>query len=739
MSQFPENALSVGGNDPFLPSLLQAINHASAISITVAFTRQTGLNLLFSALDDAVSRGVKVRLLTGDYLGVTEPSALRKLLLLKERGAEVKVFESSNQSFHMKAYIFTLPDNIKPTKGCAFVGSSNISKAALTTGFEWNLMVTLRENPERFQQILDEFENIYRHPQCIHLTNTWINTYIQRRAPIQFIAATGNARSDDSETPPEPSFIQREALIALKKTRAKNFSRGLVVMATGLGKTWLAAFDSQQFKAKKVLFVAHSEEILKQAEETFVRIRPEASTGRYNATSKDAKADLLFASIQTLGKDNHLNRFDHDDFDYIVVDEFHHASARTYQKLLSHFKPKFLLGLTATPERTDQSDILALCDDNLVFNRGLFAGVEAKLLCPFNYYGISDVVDYQEVSWRNGKFDPNDLTNKFATTSRAKHNLKHWKKHHQSRTLAFCVSTKHADFMASYFNKNGIQSASVHSNSDIRRNQALQQLENGDLQVIFSVDLFNEGVDLPSIDTVLMLRPTDSKIIFLQQLGRGLRLSPDTGKQKLVILDFIGNHISFFRKPEALFNTGVTNRERKEFIKQVKSSEISIPDGCFINFDLESIKFLEKLISHRADQQLEVYIGLRDSCGRRPTPSEFHQAGGSINRVRQEHGQWHNFVASQSDLDSLEKQCLEFYAAFLKELEVTALTKSYKSVLIEALIELNGFSKPPPTETLAVQSYEVLQRRRTLLSDLPVEFRELNALPSSHINRWHSY
>lgn len=271
---------------------------------------------------------------------------------------------------------------------------------------------------------------------------------------------------------------------------------------------------------------------------------------------------MLFASIQTLGKAHHLDKFATDHFDFIVVDEFHHASAPTYRQLLKHFRPRFLLSLTATPERTDQADILALCDDNLVYRRDMFDGIDSGLLSPFSYYGIADQeVDYQSIPWRNGKFDPELLQNKLATTARAKHALKRWENLKQSRTLAFCISKTHADYLADYFQKHGYRAVSIHSNSTIRRNEALSKLEQAEIDNIFSVDLFNEGIDLPAIDTVLLLRPTDSKIIFLQQLGRGLRTH--SGKEKLVILDFIGNHISFFRKPEALFNIGVSKRGKR--------------------------------------------------------------------------------------------------------------------------------------------------------------------------------
>jgi len=740
VSQFPETSLTVGGDNPFLPSLLEAINHADDIAIATAFIRMTGVRLIQTALEDALERGARVRILTGDYLGVTDPQALRYLMLLLEQGADVKVFESQGKtSFHMKAYLFTLGEAGSSSEGCAFIGSSNLSHAALVSGLEWNLKVDQAEDQDRFSRILTEYETLYAKPSCKTLSHQWIDDYIKR------IPDTANAPppiepgQEELELPPEPNSIQKEALDALAISREQGFRRGLVVLATGLGKTWLSAFDSQQMNARRVLFVAHREEILRQAEETFVRIRPDVKVGRYNGVEKELNVDMLFASIQALGRASHLGLFDPDHFDYIVVDEFHHAAARTYQQLLNHFEPRFLLGLTATPDRTDQSNILALCDDNLVYTKDLFHGIETNLLCPFIYYGVADEVNYQEITWRNGKFDPQQLANQLATNARARHNFKHWQERHQTRTLAFCISKKHADFMADYFNQQGIRAASVHSDSKMRRNEALSSLEQGKLQVIFSVDLFNEGIDLPAIDTVLMLRPTESKIIFLQQLGRGLRNCPGTKKDKLIILDFIGNHVSFFRKPEALFNVGVTAKDRKAFIEDIRDENLNLPMGCFVNYDLKSIDFMEKLVATKSDKQVEIYRSLKESLGRRPSLSEFYRVGGSADTIRKEYGQWYAFLKDEQDLNGQESECLTTFERFLRELETTNLTKSFKLVLLEAFIELDGFTSPPTTIALALRSFGVLQRRRILLGDLPARFREISEISAGQEKGWYKY
>ncbi|KAA1189113.1 DUF3427 domain-containing protein [Pseudohalioglobus sediminis] len=740
MSQFPDTALTVGGDNPFLPSLLEAINHADDIAIATAFIRMTGVRLIQGALEDALERGARVRVLTGDYLGVTDPQALRYLMLLHEQGAEVKVFESRGKtSFHMKAYLFTRSESATDAEGCAFIGSSNLSHAALVSGLEWNLKVDQAEDHDRFARILCEYETLYANPSCKTLSHEWIDEYIQRIPEASAAPPASEPGQDEQVPPPEPNAIQLEALEALAASRQQGYRRGLVVLATGLGKTWLSAFDSQQMNAKRVLFVAHREEILKQAEETFVRIRPDVKVGRYNGQKKELDVDMLFASVQTLGQASHLKLFGREHFDYIVVDEFHHAAASTYRKLLVHFEPRFLLGLTATPERTDQSDILALCDDNLVYTKDLFHGIETKLLCPFIYFGIADEVNYQEITWRNGKFDPQQLENQLATNARARHNFRHWQDKHQSRTLAFCISKKHADFMSDYFNRQGIHTASVHSDSEMRRNEALSLLEQGRLQVIFSVDLFNEGVDLPAIDTVLMLRPTESKIIFLQQLGRGLRNSSGTGKDQLVVLDFIGNHVSFFRKPEALFNVGVTTKDRKAFIDDVRKKNLELPAGCFVNYDLESIDFMEQLISTKGDQQIEIYRNLKDSLGRRPSLAEFYRVGGSADTIRRDFGQWFAFLKDEQDLADNEIECFSTFGSFLRELETTTLVKSFKLVLLEALIELDGFTNPPSIAALAMKSFDVLQRRRVLLTDLPEIYRQVSDISQDQVKGWLKY
>jgi superfamily II DNA or RNA helicase/HKD family nuclease/SOS-response transcriptional repressor LexA len=729
-----DEALVTGGkSDAFLPQLLGAINQATEIDITVAFIRQSGLELIFDALKDAMDRRAVIRVLTSDYLDVTEPQALRRLMLLAERGADVRLFSTDGDpSFHIKSYIFLRHSGEDLFGGCAFVGSSNISNMALTRGLEWNLRVDYPADSVKFLEILSKFELLFSDSRVFPLSHAWIDGYAaRRRVSLQMVSG----EPEEELLPATPTEIQADALLALQATRSAGHRRGLVVLATGLGKTWLAAFDVQQLKARRVLFVAHREEILMQAEATFARIHPDASIGYYTGKAKEGEADFVFASVQTLGRDRHLQQFAPDCFDYLVVDEFHHADSTTYRRLINYFQPRFMLGLTATPERTDQADILSLCDDNLVFEWNFVEGINADLLCPFHYHGIHDqAVDYTEIPWRNGRFDPSDLSNKLATRARAKHALSVWRELRQSRTLAFCVSRTHAEFMADYFSQAGIRAAAVHAKSAMPRNAALKQLEAGSLEVIFSVDLFNEGTDLPAIDTVMMLRPTESKILFLQQLGRGLRLHP--GKDYLRVLDFIGNHKAFLNKPESLF--GVSSL--REFVRRQQNGNLPLPKGCYANYELGVIGFLNEVIKTLPKGIVDTYELLKSAEQRQPSAVEMYRAGVNFTHIRSRFGSWFDLVADRGGLDEAQQRVLQRHRPYFLEVEKAAMTKSYKMVLLEALLELDGFIHPQTTQDLAIRSGEILLRRPPLMrKDLPARFQNLAEVLASKPGQWLTY
>lgn len=487
---------------------------------------------------------------------------------------------------------------------------------------------------------------------------------------------------------PEPHPIQVEALEALQATRVAGNSAGLVVLATGLGKTWLSAFDTNRHEYQRVLFVAHREEILTQARETFRRIRPDSRLGLYTGTEKIAEADVLFASIQTLGRPQHLQKFASDWFDYIVVDEFHHAAASTYRRLLDHFTPKFLLGLTATPERTDGGDLLALCQENLVYRCDVAKGIERGRLCPFHYFGVPDEVDYRNIPWRSSRFDEEALTAAVATEARARNVFEQYQKRAGKRTLAFCCSQRHADFMASYFRAQGLRAVAVHSGpGSAARETSLQDLETGQIDVLCAVDMFNEGVDLPQVDTVMMLRPTESSIVWLQQFGRGLRTAP--GKEHLTVIDYVGNHRSFLIKPSTLFGVGPGYDEIARILDQASANQLTLPPGCEVTYDLIALDLLRSLLPAHATEKARYegyYNDFKDRHDRRPLAAEAFHDGFNPRTIRQLAGSWLAFVNTRGDLTTGQHQVLQDNATFLNILEVTPMSRSFKMLTLEAMI-----------------------------------------------------
>lgn len=752
-------------DDPLLPQLIQAIEQATCIEVAVSFIQPSGLKLLFEPLSDALKRNASIALLTSDYLSITHPEALRMLLLLAERGACIRVFECKNQiSFHLKSYIFTQIQQGTTVFGQAFIGSNNISQTALLAAHEWAWRQEWHPSPwasTEFQRIRQAFNQLLQHPACQPLTNQWLERYQhhyqqQLRTPA---TATATATACDALTadnvhvfPVEqtekasPSPIQAEALMALAETRQQGFKRGLVVLATGLGKTWLAGFDVAQAQAKRVLFIAHREEILLQAQRTFTHILPQHQQGLLQAGQNNTDAPLLFASIQSLSRKQHLTAFSPHAFDYVIVDEFHHASSPSYLRVLEYFQPKFLLGLTATPERTDQADILSLCDNNLVFERHLATGIQQRLLAPYHYYGIYDeLTNYQEIPWRNGQFDPAALETAFATRQRAGHAFKHWQQLKQRRTLAFCISKKHADFMADYFIAKGIKAAAVYADSTWGRHTALHALTNGELEIIFSVDLFNEGTDLPALDTLLMLRPTSSKILFLQQLGRGLRLSAETQKTHVVVIDLLGNHQQFFKRPgELLAASQHASPQAKQTALQ---SEIRLANGCYLNFDPQWLNLCHEFSQQSARQTfhaLNSYLQLYQQLNRHPTATEFYHAGFSLAKMRKQQGSWFELrlIACQQlkqTVEQLELQTIvQRYGEFLlKAIESTAMTKSFKAYLIQAFVQLGGLEHPVLISELAQRCWFLLKRRPDVWTkEIPLAEQSLSATDAKWLSYW---
>ena len=704
--------LSTGPGNPLLPRLVADLGQAIEADIAVAFALSSGADLLLPHVRDLLARGGKLRLLTGDYLNVTEPVALSKFLDLQGR-RQIRVFETRQSlSFHLKTYIFRFADGM----GRAYVGSSNISRSALREGVEWNYRVVSSRSGDDFENISHEFRDLFKHDQAVDIDEDWVEQYRHRRPEGTITVPEMVA----PELPPaafEPHRIQQEALEALVRTRAAGNTAGLVVLATGLGKTWLSAFDTAQGDFRRVLFVAHREEILNQALETFRRIRPDARLGRFTGDEKDRKADVLFASIQTLGRMPHLRTFAPGDFDYIIVDEFHHAAARTYRNLINYFEPKFLLGLTATPERTDGGDLLSLCQGNLVYRCDLFQGIDSQLLSPFKYFGVPDTVDYRNIPWRSSRFDPELLDQALATETRAKNALDEWRKYGGKRTLAFCCSTRHADHTAEFFQRHGVRAVAVHSGpGSAPRAISLEQLEEGKIDVLCAVDMFNEGVDIPNIDTVLMLRPTESAILWTQQVGRGLRRAER--KPHLTVIDYIGNHRIFLTKVRTLLAVGPTDRAIREALMRVRSETFDLPEGCSIVYELEAIRTIEHLLRDGPRPIETYYQDFRERLGVRPTALEAFHDGYNPRQSGRE--RWLELVQALGDLPADSGAAYQVHKEFLDALEVTPMSKSFKMLVLLAALNEDEFPGKIDIGTLARSVRRIAARS----PDLRAEFGE---------------
>ena len=726
VTQVPK-LLTTGGRDPLWVHLAAHLDHAATVDVVVAFVKPSGTQLLWPRLAEVLDRGGRVRLLTGDYLGITEPSALVELLNLAERDGgtlELRVFNTSApgfssdlpRAFHPKAYIFEQSEGA----GSAFVGSSNLSASALKHGIEWNYQVISSRDRIGYGAIRSAFEKLFVHPATTQLTIDWIDEYRERRpklSPTVAVDAEADQEIEGALEVPRAHAIQEQALQALRSARKQGKDRGLVVLATGLGKTWLSAFDSEDFS--RVLFVAHREEILKQALETFTRIRPDQYLGHYNGTEKHPKAKVLFASIQTLSRKKHLERFDPDQFDYIVIDEFHHAEARTYRRLLQYFTPKFLLGLTATPERSDGADLLDLCGGNLLFRCDLAEGIRQGMLCPFHYFGVPDEVDYRNIPWRSTRFDEEALTTAVATQSRARNALEQLEQRGGDKAIAFCVSQRHAKFMADFFNQNGKRAVAVHSGAgSAPRTQSLEELQRGDIDIICAVDMFNEGVDLPELDTVMMLRPTESKILWLQQFGRGLRKSSE--EKRLKVIDYIGNHRTFLLKPRTLFDLPAGDRAIQNLLERVDAGIVELPPGCEVTYDLETVNILRGLLRVGPDavDSLRAYVNdFRDLHGVRPTALETYRDGYNPRAVRQRSGSWFRFMESSGALESDEVRVINDFSAFLESLETTQMSKSFKMVVLLTMLDHDHFPGMMRIEDLVPAVRRFVDLHPTLADD----------------------
>lgn len=690
-----------GGSDRRMQlyyQLIQSLKKADSVDIIVSFLMESGVKMLLEELDNALKRGAKIRILTGNYLGITQPSAL--YLLKKKLGSRVdmRFYNEKERSFHPKSYIFHYE-----RYSDIYIGSSNISRSALTSGIEWNYRFSSVSDPKNYEKFYQVFEDLFEHHSII-IDNEELKRYSQNwhRPAVakdleRYEYSHQNEENESEDTKVrllyEPRGAQIEALCALEDTRAEGAKRALVQAATGVGKTYLAAFDSKSYE--RVLFVAHREEILKQAAASFRNVRNSEDYGFFTGEEKSTDKSVIFASVATLGRSEYLSEkyFAPDYFQYLVIDEFHHAVNEQYQRIVKYFKPQFLLGLTATPERMDGRNIYELCDYNVPYEISLKDAINKGMLVPFHYYGIYDDTDYSGLHLIRGRYDEKELNETYIGNVH-RHDLiyKYYCKYGSKKALGFCCSRAHAEEMAKEFCERGIPSVAVYSNTNgtysEERGKAIEKLKSGEIRVIFSVDMFNEGVDITSVDMVMFLRPTESPIVFLQQLGRGLRRSK--GKEYLNVLDFIGNYEKAGRVRFLL--TGRTLGKNEYYNPADRSA---FPDDCLIDFDMKLIDLFSEMDKKHLkvrDQIRNEYYRVKEFLGRIPSRMDlFTYMDDDIYRVAITHSKdnpFKRYLDFRKELGELSEGENILYSGigreFINLIENTNMSKVYKMPVLMA-------------------------------------------------------
>ncbi|MCM3569800.1 DEAD/DEAH box helicase [Neobacillus mesonae] len=672
-----------------LRELVRSMAECQRFYFSVAFINFSGLQLLLDPLKEACNKGIKGEVITSTYLNFTDAKALEKIREFKN--VDLKVFVTDKEvGFHTKAYIFEYQDSYK-----VIIGSSNITQSALKSNIEWNVEIITKEDGRFIQDVLKEYEYLWNMSE--EADEDFINRYEDFLRSFKKTQISHQLIYENKQYI-VPNRMQKRATENLERLRSFGEKKALVIAATGTGKTYMSAFDVKNVKPKKLLFIVHREEILKKAKDTFELLLPneDLTFGLLTGNHKQKHVDYVFATIQTISKC--FQEFERDEFEYLIIDEAHHATSPTYQMVLNYFEPKFTLGMTATPERSDGYNVFDLFDNNVALEVRLHEALEDELVIPFHYFGITDIegIDLSDVDID----DIQEITKRLKVNERVDFIIEKMDFYgydgEKRKGLGFCVSIEHAQYMASEFNKRGYKSVCLtgRDSSGIRE-QYINRLENekDELEFIFTVDIFNEGVDIPSVNTVLMLRPTNSPIVFIQQLGRGLR--KHEGKEFLTVLDFIGNHNKTFLIALAL--NGSRYYDKESLKVAIATGFANIPGCTHIQMDkisqerilaqideenFNSMKYLkEEYFEFKKLNQGRIPLLLMDymKYDGAPNPVKF------INREKT----YLQFVAKIEKDDQLKGLLLnEEFEGTLKELSSKLpLKRIYEFVIIRYLLE----------------------------------------------------
>lgn len=668
--------------------ITKRLKECDYFEFSVAFISESGLAVLKQILLNLKEKGVKGRIITSTYLGFNAPKMFKQLLSFTN--IEVRIFEQEHCGFHPKGFIFHTGDHRD-----IIVGSSNLTQTALESNQEWDLFFTSHENGELASQVSNEFD--IQWELSTPLTNEWIESYKET-----YVKPVRPTLAQSSKTI-KPNKIQEEALKSLKNLRDDNKDKALLISATGTGKTFLSAFDVRRFKPKRLLFVVHRRNIAEAALRSFKYLIPNVSMGIFSGNTKETDSDFIFSTVQTIHKKEYREMFERDAFDYIIIDEVHRAGAQSYQDIVDYFKPKFLLGMSATPERSDDFDIYEMFDYNIAYEIRLIQAMEYNLLCPFHYYGITDMtIDGIEI---DDKSEFNILTSELRVDYIIEKINEYGYSGDRIHGLIFCSRKDECEKLSQLFNMRGYKTiALTGDSSEEMRQKAIDSLESNDensLDYIFTVDIFNEGIDIPKVNQVVMLRPTESAIVFVQQLGRGLR--KNDSKEYVVIIDFIGNYEKNFLIPVAL--SGQTNYNKDSLRQFVCEGSLITPGASTIQFDQITEKRIYQSIDAANFTQVRLikdsYKQLKEKLGRIPHLKEFKQYGAIDVQLMFQNkslGCYHTFLSKYEKdyhihFSTLEEKYLQFISSKLssgkrvEELEAIKLIINKRTNLLTHLKE----------------------------------------------------